>query len=88
MAFLFAVAAPSAALHADGATPLKAGVIVLQRHAVPLTVTLSGQSVAEENANIRPLVDGIVANSTPNTTPASRPTSFATAPTSAPPNRT
>lgn len=37
-----------------------AGVITIKREPVPLTVTLSGQALAEDDATIRPLVDGVI----------------------------
>lgn len=37
-----------------------AGVISVKREPVPLTVTLSGQALAEDDATIRPLVDGVI----------------------------
>ncbi|WP_372739934.1 efflux RND transporter periplasmic adaptor subunit [Neptunomonas sp.] len=39
---------------------LPAGIITIEREPVPLTVTLSGQALAEEDATIRPLVDGVI----------------------------
>lgn len=36
------------------------GVITVKREPVPLTVTLSGQALAEDDATIRPLVDGVI----------------------------
>ena len=39
---------------------ITAGVVILEKQAVPLTLTLSGQALAEKDANIRPLVDGVV----------------------------
>ncbi len=39
---------------------LPAGVITIEREQVPLAVTLSGQALAEEDATIRPLVDGVI----------------------------
>ena len=60
MGLIMTVWTASAAAPAETAAPLQAGVLVLKRHAVPLMVTLSGQSVAEANANIRPLVNGVI----------------------------
>ncbi|MCB1822554.1 MAG: biotin/lipoyl-binding protein, partial [Candidatus Competibacteraceae bacterium] len=60
MGLIMTVWTASAAAPVETAAPLQAGVLVLKRHAVPLMVTLSGQSVAEANANIRPLVDGVI----------------------------
>ncbi|QEY59749.1 efflux RND transporter periplasmic adaptor subunit [Pseudomonas sp. C27(2019)] len=37
-----------------------AGVITVKPEPVPLTVTLSGQALAEDDATIRPLVDGVI----------------------------
>lgn len=37
-----------------------AGVITIKPEQVPLTVTLSGQALAEDDATIRPLVDGVI----------------------------
>lgn len=39
---------------------IKSGFITVNRQTVPLTVTLTGQAVAEKNAAIRPLVDGVI----------------------------
>lgn len=37
-----------------------AGVITVKREPIPVTVTLSGQALAEDDATIRPLVDGVI----------------------------
>lgn len=39
---------------------IEAGVIKLYKEKTPFTATLSGQALAEEKANIRPLVDGVI----------------------------
>lgn len=43
-----------------GSASITAGVVQLEQQAVPLTLTLSGQALAEKDANIRPLVDGVI----------------------------
>lgn len=40
--------------------PIQAGVITLDRRAIPKKFTLSGQTMSESNAAIRPLVDGMI----------------------------
>ena len=49
---------PAGAEHLPAAQP--AGVITVKRELVPLTVTLSGRALAEDDATIRPLVDGVI----------------------------
>lgn len=49
---------PASGEHMPMAQP--AGVITVKREPVPLTVTLSGQALAEDDATIRPLVDGVI----------------------------
>lgn len=39
---------------------ISAGFVELNQEQIPLTVTLSGQAMAEKNASIRPLVDGMI----------------------------
>ena len=39
---------------------IPAGVVTLQWQAVPLTLSLSGQALSEQDATIRPLVDGVI----------------------------
>lgn len=40
--------------------PVRAGVVALHREQVPVTIPLTGQAAARSEAEIRPLVDGIV----------------------------
>lgn len=40
--------------------PTKAGVVTLERQTIPKKITLSGQTISESNAAIRPLVDGMI----------------------------
>lgn len=44
----------------DPKAPVKAGAIALKRSQVPVSVTLTGQAAARDNADIRPLVDGVI----------------------------
>lgn len=64
MSLIF-MASPVMALNGETGAEKKpmaqpAGVITIKREPVPLTVTLSGQALAEDDATIRPLVDGVI----------------------------
>lgn len=51
---------PMALAEGRGNQAIPAGVISLTEQSLPLTLTLSGQALAEKDANIRPLVDGVI----------------------------
>lgn len=53
-------ALPAVAQGPAAQAALQAGVVTLHREAVPVTVPLTGQAAARSEAEIRPLVDGIV----------------------------
>ena len=59
-AFAVLTALPAAAQEPSGQGPLRAGVVALHREQVPVTIPLTGQAAARSQAEIRPLVDGIV----------------------------
>ncbi|WP_128254370.1 efflux RND transporter periplasmic adaptor subunit [Falsirhodobacter deserti] len=59
-AMMLMLAGPAMAQGSAGQEALRAGVVALHRQKVPVTVPLTGQAAARSEAEIRPLVDGIV----------------------------
>ncbi len=57
---LFLLTGSSHAQDGGAGRIIKTGTITVARETLPLTVTLSGQAVAEKNAAIRPLVGGVI----------------------------